>query len=654
MCNLRGRLVILGLAAGTLLPGAVSAWTPSPAMAPAASGDTLPYILSNDNRRPAGRLRDGVLTLRLEARNGMWYPEGPDGLARAVAAFAEEGGPLQNPGPLIRVPAGKEVRVIVRNLLGEALTMHGLGAQRGIAADSVRIEPGEAREMRFRAAAPGTYWYAGRTTPVARLFARRGQDSQLNGVIVVDPPGAPPRARDRIFLISWWGSGDATMAGEDSPELVRVINGLSWPHTERIDATQGDSLHWRWVSMTGPGHPMHLHGFYFRVQARGDGTQDTLYTADRPRLAVTETLLSGQTMAIAWSPDKPGNWLFHCHVVRHMTPHATLHRDRRMPTLVRAAHTGPHSARGEHMAGLVLGIRVRPREAPLARASAEPRAIRLLIRSQPNVYGGHVGYGYVLGGSPAEADRTTLPVPGPTLVLEKAQPVAITLVNQSHEPAAVHWHGIELESFPDGVPGWSGWRRDVLPAVSAGDSLTVRFTPPRAGTFMYHSHFNEHQQISSGLYGAIVVLEPGERFDPETDRVLLFSDAAPVINIERGPLTPALLNGRVQPEPMELRAGTTYRFRLINIRTDPAVAVALLDGDRPAEWRHVAKDGADLPAAQATLRPARLTLRPGEIYDFELTPRSPGELRLRFGYPEAVRPANLVVLEPVVVAVRVR
>ena len=42
------------------------------------------------------------------------------------------------------------------------------------------------------------------------------------------------------------------------------------------------------------------------------------------------------------------------------------------------------------------------------------------------------------------------------LVLQRDEPVAITIVNESHEPAAVHWHGIELESFPDGVAGWSG------------------------------------------------------------------------------------------------------------------------------------------------------------------------------------------------------
>ncbi|HUF64623.1 MAG TPA: multicopper oxidase domain-containing protein, partial [Gemmatimonadaceae bacterium] len=502
--------------------------------------------MNNDNRIPAGELRDGVLTVRLEARSGVWYPEGPRGIGRSVAAFAEVGQPLQNPGPLIRVPAGTRVVVTVRNSLSEPITLHGLGQQRGIQPDSVQVEPGGVREVRFTATEPGTYWYAGRTMPAEQIFASRGLDSQLNGAIVVDPPGTDARAaRDRVFLITWAGRATAQANEPDAP--VMAINGASWPHTERFDVMQGDSLHWRWINMTGPPHPMHLHGFYFRVDGRGDGAQFSYYPPDQRRSAVTETVRRGETMHIAWSPSKPGNWLVHCHIARHMSPQAALLRDRRMPVAAHTTHGRPHSADAEHMAKLVLGITVRPR-GETAVSSGAARPIRLLIRSGPRVYGEYAGYGYVLGGSPAEADPSAFSIPGPTLVLEKDEPVEITLVNQSHEPAAVHWHGIELDSYPDGVPGWSGDGANVLPAVASGDSLTVRFTPPRAGTFMYHSHFNEHQQISSGLYGAIIVLDSAQRFDPETDRVLLFSDAAPTLDTENGPFSPPLLNGRDHPE----------------------------------------------------------------------------------------------------------
>src|SRR5215207_4510571 len=72
-------------------------------------------IATNDNRRSAGRLRGGVLTLRLEVRSGLLQPEEGDGPGVPALAFAEVGRKLQVPGPLIRVLQGTEIRVSLRN-----------------------------------------------------------------------------------------------------------------------------------------------------------------------------------------------------------------------------------------------------------------------------------------------------------------------------------------------------------------------------------------------------------------------------------------------------------------------------------------------------------------------------------------------------------
>ena len=617
---------ILPLATALLACGAGHAVPPSPRGAEAsASGDItgLPRIVPNDNRRPAGRIEDGVLTLRLEARDGMWHPHGFDQDGIRIGAFAEEDGPLQIPGPFVRVPLGTEVRTTLHNSLDRPLAVFGLGAERGFSGDSVLIEPAGAAELAFVADEPGTYYYVGRTNqrgvPGARLTG------SLHGAIVVDPPGATAAPGDRVLVISSWFTFDLDNFSHLSDDAVLTVNGLAWPHTEVVEATQGDSLEWRWVNLTDLDHPMHLHGFHFRVDARGDGIRDTLYTPERRWLAVTEYVAPARSVTTVWSPDRPGNWIFHCHMLGHMTPIEIINT----PLAQRGAvhgHDAPH-----RMGMLVVGIRVRP-SGRRAERPAEARRLRLLIRSRPAVYGGNSGYAYVLGGSPEERDPDALPLPGPTLVLTKGERVAINLVNHSHEPAAVHWHGIELESYPDGVPGWSGEGDRVLPAIPAGDSLTVRFTPPRAGTFMYHSHFNEMQQTSSGLYGPIVVLEPGATFDPDTDRVLVFSDGGPWISFTLdSPVPPTYLNGCAAPEPLDLRAGTTYRFRLVNILTESSLRVALLRGEKPVPWRAVAKDGADLPPQHATVRPARIAFMPGEIHDFELTPAAAGELVLEFG-----------------------
>lgn len=66
---------------------------------------------------------------------------------------------------------------------------------------------------------------------------------------------------------------------------------------------------------------------------------------------------------------------------------------------------------------------------------------------------------------------------------------------------------------------------------------------------------------------------------------------------------------------------------------DAPLAVSLNAGDRPVQWQAVAKDGATLPANQATKGAAMLMSDPGEIYDFEFTPARSGELALKFGPP---------------------
>jgi len=41
--------------------------------------------------------------------------------------------------------------------------------------------------------------------------------------------------------------------------------------------------------------------------------------------------------------------------------------------------------------------------------------------------------------------------------------------------------------------------------VQPGETFTYRFTPPDAGTFWYHPHANETEQLEKGLYGALIV-----------------------------------------------------------------------------------------------------------------------------------------------------
>ena len=106
-------LVILALAPGEPTTRAATSVAECRHLPPAPSDRAV----ANDNRSPAGTVRDGVLTVRLVARAVAWQPDGANGCALSVNAFSEEGRATQIPGPLIRVRAGAEVRVSVRNAL---------------------------------------------------------------------------------------------------------------------------------------------------------------------------------------------------------------------------------------------------------------------------------------------------------------------------------------------------------------------------------------------------------------------------------------------------------------------------------------------------------------------------------------------------------
>jgi FtsP/CotA-like multicopper oxidase with cupredoxin domain len=178
------------------------------------------------------------------------------------------------------------------------------------------------------------------------------------------------------------------------------------------------------------------------------------------------------------------------------------------------------------------------------------------------------------------------------------------------EATSIHWHGMELESYYDGVHGWSGKGRRLTPLVEPGGRFVVRFTPPRAGTFIYHTHLHDNRQLTSGLYGALLVVEPGERFDETLDHVFVIGRGGPA------PDAPAVINGAPAPQSV-WRAEARHRIRLINITPNDVLSMSLRTNIGPVTWRPVGKDGAAVPPERSTVGAAVVTLGVGETYDFE-------------------------------------
>jgi manganese oxidase len=577
-----------------------------------AAGAQVP-IVANPNHTPAGVLRNGVLTVQLEIAKGDWHPEADDGMSLSVYAFGEVGHPLQNPGPLLRVPQGTEIHVSLHNNLSVPIAVHGFGDP---AQDApVWVTPQETEQLRFKASTPGLFFYWG-ASEGKDLKDRYGIDAELTGALVVDPPGAD--SNDEIFVLEMISEH----AGAGSRQTLATINGKSWPYTQRFTYDVGQPVRWRWINASNDPHALHLHGFYYHVDAFNRAGSVETYNAETRPLVVTQRIAQGETFDMSWSPDRPGRWLFHCHMLLHMIPPIVP----ALPGLAvhpAAANAAPHAAMTEAMGmgQLVLGITVpdpaHPHPTPEWHAD---RKIQLEISERDTAPRFAL---QVRDGKNSARPTDPAGLIGPPIVLTKAQPVEIDVINRTKESTAIHWHGIELESYYDGVPGWTGGSQ-TSPPIAPGESFVARMTPPRAGTFIYHTHWHDGSQLLNGLYGPLIVLPPGEKLDPATDRTFVFSLG------NFGPLREmALINGTPQSKTLQLEAGRKYRFRLINISTNnQGMRVSLNSPIGPVEWRILAKDGADLPASQVRSTKAQLTITVGETYDVEFTSPRPQDLLL--------------------------
>ena len=583
-----------------------------PASRPAVPDAVTPSM------RPAaaGTLRDGALTVHLVATTARWHPAADDGPAVEVPAFGEEGKAPSVPGPLVRVQVGTHVTATVRNALADTLIVRWMCSQRCDKTNQLRVAPGTTASIASVAAVSGAFVY---WATVLDHGAPTAAGGQLRGPIVVDSGRAPPQ--DLITLTTWVRLIDST--NESKGERVSfAINGKVWPYTQRLHYSVGDTVRWRVMALGGDEHPMHLHGFYFHVVSRSDGDTTRDFSPAAQPMEVTETLFARNSALLVWSPDRAGNWLFHCHKPFHVSPDrdADLLGTKPAPMVHDAAS---HAVSG--MGGLVLGIEVRPRTAvQLAGAPAGPvERMRLLVHRRDHYFGAEPAYAFVLQRG-AEPARDSVVVPAAPLVVHRGVPAEIDVVNQSDVPTAVHWHGIELESFYDGVAGWSGAAGRTAPLIAPGDSFVARFTPPRAGTFIFHTHVDDMRQLAAGLYGALIVLEPGERWNDTTDHVFAVGQAgydAP------GWMT---VNGAPAALPVTWLRGVPHRLRFLSMSLDAGTDVTLERADgRAIQWTPIAKDAAPVTAEQRLPTRAALHLNPGETFDFSVM-LEPGEYFLRF------------------------
>jgi len=520
------------------------------------------------------------------------------------------------------MPVGTTVRVKIMNNLKDKATLFGFNPRPGDANAGIELAAGESRDLSFAAGAAGTYFYWAKTTTSAKAVMPVRADAFLTGAFVVDPIGHV--TADRIFVLNLMlVPPDVLHGGEE----IVSINGKSYPYTEPLEYTEGETIRWRVINATFFEHPMHLHGAFYKLLTLGDAESETVFTEGDQQSVVTENLAAAHTMMMEWTPQHPGRWLFHCHFQGHVSveERVPVIKEMESPTygspMTAAEHHDAMAAMND-MAGLVLVTSVKP--APGQKAAEDPApSHRLDLVVEPTVASGKSP---TFTCSVREGKKIVASVEksmGPPIVVTRGEPVEITVTNHLTEPTTIHWHGLELDAYYDGVVG-GGTAGRVTPAIPPGGSFVARFTPNRAGTFIYHTHAADPDQLTGGIYGALIVLEPGEKYDAERDRVIMIGTREASFFATR-----ITINGEEAPNPMIFSRGVRYRVRLINMAPNLAADFQLGSKEHPVMWSAVAKDGAILPKRLAKTSDASLHIASGETYDFEFQPTATGEIPLQ-------------------------
>lgn len=235
--------------------------------------------------------------------------------------------------------------------------------------------------------------------------------------------------------------------------------------------------------------------------------------------------------------------------------------------------------------------------------------------------------------------------PGPTLVFNQGDEVAITVVNNLPQPFAVHWHGVIVPNSQDGVPEIG----QPTPLIPVGGQYTYRYRivqPP--GTHMYHSHVDIKSEML-GVVGGLIILPknnieagphrydrdvifwlhewkiPQDRMGEELkNRPYTGSPVDTVNTVTAEPDWTAMdmnfftMNGKSHPShsPIQLRLGERMRVRFYNIGL---TAHPMHFHGQDFLW--VAEDGVDLKQPQQM---NTIEVAPGKTRDIVIEARNPG------------------------------
>lgn len=206
--------------------------------------------------------------------------------------------------------------------------------------------------------------------------------------------------------------------------------------------------------------------------------------------------------------------------------------------------------------------------------SCDPNVVEVSLTSSDNEV-------QILNGDPTKLYNYNHSFPGPLIEAKVGDTLIVHFFNDISEPSTITFHGLLTDANMDGS---SISQRPVQP----GKSFTYQIHLTQSGLFYYHSDINSREQVSMGLFGAILVHDYHENDKyslPTIEKVLAFSDlklndknqvdiafspdACERISEQiNGIVGNVLLTNGVSDGCISLPRNTPVRLRMVNCSTD--------------------------------------------------------------------------------------
>ena len=224
----------------------------------------------------------------------------------------------QSPGPTIEAVEGDKVRIFITNRLPEHTTVHWHGMLLPNGMDGVggltqpHIKPGKTFVYEFVLKKSGTFMYHPHADEMVQMAMG------MMGFFVVHPrdPAFMRVDRDFVFLI---GAYDIE-TGSYVPKVNTMTDFNLWtwnsrvfPGIDHLAVRKGDRVRVRMGNLSMTNHPIHMHGYDFKVTGTDGGWVPE--NARWPEVSIDIPV--GAMRAFEFVADEPGDWAFHCHKSHH-------------------------------------------------------------------------------------------------------------------------------------------------------------------------------------------------------------------------------------------------------------------------------------------------------------------------------------------------